>query len=168
MFETLAKPYLHCDQYDHDIPMKVAIDSGNVEAVKIAFDHTTNNSLSNSERNSLLSRAIYEGRVGVAEYLITHQRGNLAEIYTTSNSRNAIVEAITKNRVDMVHFLLDHGIYDLTKDKELLRIAANANNNAIATLLLDHGAPPVLYKKIDPLMRRLIAYYKNEINEYQI
>ena len=160
MFEALSKPYLHGTEDEHHIPLEVAVDSGNIEAVKIAIENTSKNSLSNRESNNLLARAIYKNRIGVAEYFITHQLGNLSEIYMTSKPRNAIVKAITNNQVDMVRFLLDHGIYDLTKDKELLRIAANANNVLISTLLLDHGAPPVLYKKIDPLIRRLIASYK--------
>ena len=156
LFDKLAHFYWESQytSYNQLVPLRSALKSERLSIMEYAYENTSKDSLSKESLDYLLNVMIYEGNVEAAYFLI--DRGVII-----SDSRQLLEENITKNNEEMVKLILDQGLgYDLSRDKELLRIAANANNFSMAQILLDNGAPPILYKKISREMRKFINSYR--------
>lgn len=160
LFDRLADSHWNnASVYTQRIPLESALISGNISVIEYAYENTPHDALSNYYLNNMLYGAIYRGNVDVAYFLIDKGASVVETFDQFVNSRGALIENVTKNNQEIVKLILEEG-YDISKDKEILRIAANENNFPMAKILLEYGAPPILYKKIDHEMYKLIKMYK--------
>ncbi|ANB59930.1 ankyrin repeat domain-containing protein [Anoxybacteroides amylolyticum] len=147
---------------DGNTPLHYAIDSGDIELVRLLVQHGADVNATNEAGTTPLMKAAQFGQTEIVKFLYAHG----ADINRTDDQgETALSKAVEGNQVATVQFLLQAGAnvnIKTTIGKTALMTAAEYGYDNLVSLLLRHGADVNVKDKTGNTALSLAQYWKHE------